>query len=91
MTLILCLLAFALGVLCDRLYLAAKGEEQAPPHFVLPPPTQRCYTITYTYSDGTTITKHRCQGWQEEFTDAVGRTLAPAGATLVSTRGGVHK
>jgi hypothetical protein len=57
----------------------------------LPTPPARCYTITYTYSDGSVITKHRCQGWTKEFNDREGVKLAPPGTTLVSAKGGVHK
>lgn len=50
----------------------------------------RCHTITYSYSDGSAQTYHRCQG-HTEFTDAFGKSVAPKGATLVSAKGGVHR
>jgi hypothetical protein len=54
-----------------------------------PEPKERCYTITYFYSDGSKKTFHKCQG-HSEFTDRFGREVAPEGATLLSAAGGVH-
>ena len=93
MTLLYIILAFAAGLVVGAA-LAHFFPLQAPPSVekerpkVFDPPI-RCHTITYTYSDGSRKTFHRCQG-HTEFTDAYGRAVAPSGVSLVSATGGVH-
>jgi hypothetical protein len=59
------------------------------PQPALPTPPERCRTITYYYSDGSSKSYHSCQG-HHEFTDRFGRRFAPKGTTLIRSVGGVH-